>query len=310
MSMLQEIETSHAVPTGIGLGLRARFLDRVAAGEADGVPAFVELSPENYMHRGGKGPARLEQVAERFAVICHGLMMSLGSTDPLDPEYFAFLKAFLDRYDPPWHSDHVCWSGLDGAMLHDLLPVPFTSAVARRVADRVIEARDRLERPMAVENISWYMRLGAPQMDEPEFLTEVLERADCGLLLDVNNVFVNAQNHGFDPYAWLQRIPLERVLQLHVAGHELWDDDALIIDTHGATVRDEVYELMAWVIERTGPRPVLLERDNNIPPLSELLDEIRRIDRVYQSAVARWRARSSAAAPILAATAGEVLGHA
>jgi len=119
MSMLHDIETSHAVPTGIGLGLRARFLDRVAEGEAHGVPAFVELSPENYMHRGGKNPARLEQVAARFPVICHGLMMSLASTDPFDPDYFAFLKGFLDRWDPPWHSDHVCWSGLDGALLHE-----------------------------------------------------------------------------------------------------------------------------------------------------------------------------------------------
>jgi uncharacterized protein (UPF0276 family) len=314
MSMLHEIETRHAVPTGIGLGLRARFLDRVAAGAADGVPTFVELSPENYMHRGGKNPARLEQVAARFPVICHGLMMSLAGTDPFDPEYFAFLKGFLDRWDPPWHSDHVCWSGLDGTLLHDLLPVPFTSAVARRVAARVVEARDRLERPMAVENISWYMRVGAAgpglgpglRMDEPEFLTEILERADCGLLLDVNNVFVNASNHGFDPYAWLQRIPLERVLQLHVAGHEALDD-GLIIDTHGATVLDEVYALMAWVIERVGPRPVLLERDSSIPPLPELLDEIRRLDGVYQAAVERWQARAGAGA---ATVATEVARHA
>ena len=308
MSMLHEIESIRAVPTGIGLGLRARFIDAVANGAADGVPAFVELSPENYMRRGGKYPARLEQVLERFPVICHGLMMSLGSTDPLDPEYFGLLKRFLDRWDPPWHSDHVCWSGLDGAMLHDLLPVPFTSAVARRIADRVIEARDRIERPMAVENISWYMRLGASQVDEPEFLTELLERADCGLLLDVNNVFVNAQNHGFDPYAWLERIPLDRVLQLHVAGHEPLDE-TLIIDTHGATVRDEVYELMAWVIERVGPRPVLLERDTNIPPLPELLDEVRRLDGVYQGAVERWRARSGDVAQTVAAAASEVAVH-
>jgi uncharacterized protein len=307
MSMLHEIEASHAVPTGIGLGLRARFIDRVVAGEADGVPAFVELSPENYMHRGGRFPALLERVAARFPVICHGLMMSLGGVDPFDPEYFAFLKAFLDRYDPPWHSDHVCWSSLDGTVLHDLLPVPFTSAVARRVAGRVVEARDRLERPMAVENISWYMRVGAPGMDEPEFLTELLERADCGLLLDVNNVFVNAQNHGFDPYAWLERIPLERVLQLHVAGHERLDE-TVIIDTHGATVHDEVYALMAWVIERTGPRPVLLERDTNIPPLPELLDEIRRLDAVYQGAVERWQ-QASAGAPALATAAQQGARH-
>ncbi|MCA9710835.1 MAG: DUF692 domain-containing protein [Myxococcales bacterium] len=301
--MLQQIQRTRAVPTGIGLGLRARFIRQVVRGDADGVPAFLELSPENYMHRGGQQPLRLERLAERFPIISHGLMMSLGSTDPFDDDYFADLEGFLDRYDPPWHSDHVCWSGLDGALLHDLLPVPFTPPMARHIAARVCEARDRLERPMAVENISWYMQVGRPEMDEPEFLTEILERADCGLLLDVNNVFVNAQNHGFDPYEWLRRVPLSRVLQLHVAGHEPWDDQVLV-DTHGATVRDEVYDMMAWVIERIGPRPVLLERDTNIPPLPELLDEIRALDAVYQQAVARWQ--QSAPAP---AAAREAAGH-
>lgn len=295
MSMLHEIQRTRAVPTGIGLGLRARFIRQVTRGDADGIPAFLELSPENYMHRGGRSPQNLERIAERFPVICHGLMMSLGSTDPFDDEYFTYLKGFLDRYDPPWHSDHVCWSGLDGALLHDLLPVPFTTGVARRIADRVREARDRIERPMAVENISWYMHMGHGQMDEPEFLAEILERADCGLLLDVNNVFVNAQNHGFDPYDWMQRIPLERVLQLHVAGHEPWDE-TLLVDTHGATVKDEVHDMMAWVIERIGPRPVLLERDSNIPPLPELLEEIQTLDGVYQQAVQRWQATSAAPA--------------
>ncbi|MEM7159597.1 MAG: DUF692 domain-containing protein [Myxococcota bacterium] len=288
MSMLHQIQTTHAVPTGIGLGLRANFIAKVVAGEADGVAAFLELSPENYMHRGGRSPARLGQLAERFPIITHGLMMSLGSADPFDDEYFGFLREFLDRYDPPWHSDHVCWSGQGGALLHDLLPLPFTSAVATRIAGRVMEARDRLERPMAIENISWYLRLGKGEYDEPQFITEIAERADCGLLLDVNNIFVNAQNHGFDPYRWLEHIPLDRVLQLHVAGHEPWDE-TLIVDTHGETVRDEVYELMAWVIERIGPRPVLLERDSNIPPFSELLDEMRRLDATYQAAVQRWQ---------------------
>ncbi|MEM9458338.1 MAG: DUF692 domain-containing protein [Myxococcota bacterium] len=304
MSMLHQIQRTRAVPTGIGLGLRARFIAQVTRGDADGVPAFLELSPENYMHRGGRQPARLEQLAERFPIICHGLMMSLGSTDPFEDDYFANLKAFLDRYDPPWHSDHLCWSGLHGAMLHDLLPLPFTTGVAQRIARRVREARDRLQRPMAVENISWYMRVGHSTMDEPEFITEILERADCGLLLDVNNVFVNAQNHGFNPYDWLRRIPLERVLQLHVAGHESWDE-TLLVDTHGATVKDEVYDMMAWVIERVGPRPVLLERDTNIPPLPEILDEIRRLDGVYQQAVARWQA----ADPREVTTPGEVTTH-
>lgn len=275
-----------SIPTGIGLGLRAAFIDRVARGEADGRIAFLEISPENYMHRGGRLPLALGRAAERFPLLTHGLMMSLGGNDPLDDEYLATLRGFLDRHDSPWHSDHVCWSGLDGAMLHDLLPVPFTTRAAMRVAERVSIARDRLARPMAIENISWYLELGKPQMDEPAFLCEVLERADAGLLLDVNNVFVNARNHGFDPYEWLGKIPLERVVQLHVAGHEPWDD-TLIIDTHGAAVRSEVYDMLAWVIERVGPKPVVLERDSNIPALSVLLDEVEALDRVYQGALER-----------------------
>ena len=283
---------SPSTPTGIGLGLRAAFIDRVARGDADGAIAFVEVSPENYMHRGGGMPRALGRVAERFPVVTHGLMMSLGGTDPFDDEYFATLRGFLDRHDTPWHSDHVCWSGIDGAMLHDLLPVPFTSRAAQRVAERVIEARDRLGRPMAVENISWYLELGAPQLDEPAFLCEVLERSDAQLLLDVNRVFVNAQNHGFDPYDWLGKIPLERVVQLHVAGHEAWDA-TLVVDTHGADVRHEVYDMLAWVIERVGPKPVVLERDSNFPELPVLLEEVAALDRVYRSAVERWEAHGA-----------------
>lgn len=286
-----------AVPTGIGLGLRARFLPRVAAGEADGRVAFFEVSPENFMHRGGANPAHLCAVADRHPLLSHGLMMSLGGTDPFDREYFATLRAFLDRFDPPWHSDHACWSGVGGALLHELLPVPFTSRAAARMARRIAEARDRLERPMAVENISWYCELGDAPLTEPRFLAEVLDAADCGLLLDVNNVFVNATNHGFDPYDWLREIPLERVWQLHVAGHERWEED-LVVDTHGADVRDEVYEMLGWVVERTGPLPVLLERDANIPPLPRLLDEVARLDDIYRAALARReRDRDHAATP-------------
>jgi uncharacterized protein (UPF0276 family) len=256
----------------------------VVRGDADGKVAFLEVAPENYMHRGGRSPKRLSTLSERFPIITHGLMMSLGGTDPFRDEYFDELKAFLDRYDPPWHSDHVCWSGMDGALLHDLLPIPFDTATAKRVAARVREAADRLERPMAIENISWYLQLGKSTLDEAAFITEVLERADCKLLLDVNNVFVNATNHGFDARAWIDAIPLDRVVQLHIAGHEPWDD-TLLVDTHGADVRAEVRDLLAYVIERTGPKPVLLERDSNIPPLSDLLDEVASLQAIYDQAL-------------------------
>lgn len=280
--------------TGVGLGLRAAFIEKIERGDAAGKVAFLEVAPENYMHRGGKAPRRLANIAEHFPIISHGLMMSLGSPDPFDDAYFADLRGFLDRVAAPWHSDHLCWSGIDGVLLHDLLPVPFTTASAIRIAERVREAQDRIGRPMAVENVSWYLQLGAPQKDEPDFVVEVLERADCRLMLDVNNIFVNATNHGFDALDWLRKIPLERVVQLHIAGHDRWEED-LIIDTHGNEVRDEVYDLLAWVIERTGPKPVVLERDSDIPPLETLLDEVARIDGVYQAAVNRWQAQQELA---------------
>lgn len=276
-------------PTGVGLGLRASFMKEVEAGAADGQVPFFEISPENHMRRGGRTPARFGRITERFSIITHGLSMSIGGPGAYDDEYFATLRDFLDRLGGDrWHSDHLCFCGTDGRALHDLLPVPFTTAMATRMAARVREAADRLQRPMLIENVSYYMPLGASAMDEPQFVAEVAERADCGLMLDVNNVFVNSRNHGFDPLDWLRRVPLERVVQMHVAGHEFWDErETIIVDTHGAPVRREVDELLAWVVERTGPVPVVLERDTNIPPLDELLAERARLAGIYDAALAR-----------------------
>ena len=278
------------LPHGIGLGLRGAFLAEVARGDADGRVAFFEVSPENYLRRGGLGPRHLDEVATRAPVIAHGLAMSLGGVDPFDDAYFRDLRAFLDRHPWPWYSDHLCFCRHRGVELHDLLPLPFTEASARRVADRLRDAEDRLGRAMLVENISYYLPLGGP-MDEVQFIDRVLELSGCGLLLDVNNVYVNARNHGFDPLDWLARAPLERVRQLHVAGHEPWDERTLV-DTHGAPVIAAVDDLLAWVIERRGPLPVLLERDANIPPLAELLAEVERLQVLYDRALARWRARA------------------
>jgi len=276
-------------PTGIGLGLRGKFIDDVAAGGLDDGPVtFLEVAPENYMHRGGALPRQLHEIAERIPTITHGLMMSLGAVDPLRDDYFAQLRPFVDTFGGPWHSDHLCFSGIDGALLHDLLPLPHTERSVRHVAARVREAADRLGRPMAVENISYYVQMGHEELDEPHFVRAVVEEADCGLLLDVNNIVVNAKNFGCDPWAWLERVPLERVVQLHVAGHEHWESFDMVVDTHGATVEDDVYAMMQWVVERIGPVPVLLERDTNIPPLSELVAEAQRLDDAYQTAVAKW----------------------
>ncbi len=278
--------TNHPIE-GVGLGLRWAFLSDVIEGAAEGAVKFFEVSPENYMRRGGYFPEALERVAERHPLITHGLMMSIGSTDPYDQRYFEELRSFVSRFGGAWHSDHLTFSGLDGAMLHDLFPLPLTRKMAHHVADRIREAQDRLGKPMAVENISYYLELGHSEMTEPEFIREVIERADCGLLLDVNNVDVNAKNHGFDAKAWIDDIPLERVVEIHVAGPEEWDQ-GLLLDTHGSPVRSDVYELLAHALERSGPRPVLLERDNNIPPLSELLEEVRMVDETYQAAMKRY----------------------
>lgn len=280
-----------APPAGIGLGLRTAFLDALERGEGADHLAFVEVAPENYMHRGGTLPRRLAQVAEHFPVLTHGLMMNLGSTDPLDGDYLDALAAFLRRYPSPWHSDHLSFSGVDGVLLHELLPLPWDPGTARRVAERLLRAQDALGVPVAIENISAYLRLGEPHYAETDFISDVLARCDGTLLLDVNNVLVNAKNHGFDPYAWLSEIPLDRVVQLHVAGHER-AHDGILVDTHGADVPSEVEALLAWVIERSGPRPVLLERDANVPAFPVLLDEVRRLDGVYRNALQTWKGRS------------------
>jgi uncharacterized protein (UPF0276 family) len=280
------MSVGHArTPTGVGLGLRSAFAWRVARGDADGRVAFMEIAPENYIHRAGKWPSMLERIAERHPLITHGLTMSLGGLDPFDPYYMEPLKAFTARFGAWWHSDHLCFATHEGTKLHDLLPIPMTHSNARYVAERIKQASALLERPMAIENVSAYLPMGEAEMTEAEFCRNVLELADCPMLLDVNNIWVNSKNFGFDPFEWLETIPLERVVQLHVAGHEDWEEFGMFIDTHGAAVEDKVYDLMAWVIERTGPLPVLLERDTNIPDLDELLDEVGRLRSVYDAAL-------------------------
>lgn len=305
-SFRERVHTA-ATPTGVGLGLRAAFLRDAKArldGE-DGEPgfaervAFVEVSPENYMERGGSARDLFEAVVERVPVITHGLMMSLGGLEPFSDAYFANLRRFLAVHGGAWHSDHMCFStcaaGGDGGreVLHDLLPVPLTEASARRFAARVREAQDRLERPMAVENISYYLPMGPSEMSEAEFITLVCEEADCGVLLDVNNVYVNSRNFGFDPDEMVAAYPLDRVVQLHVAGHTHWERFDFFLDDHGSAASPTVHRLMAQVIERIGPVPVLLERDEGIPPLDELLDEVARLQVSYDEALARRSVEAS-----------------
>lgn len=278
---------------GVGLGLRWEFIDTLVE-ELPALP-FLEISPENYMGRGGYYRAALEYLGAEYPIVTHGLTLSLGGTDPLDATYLAELRAFVASVKSPWHSDHLCFGSARGVRLHDLLPLRFTDDTARRVAERVKRAQDALGVPMAVENISFYVHPGKKEMSEPEFVARVCDLADCKLMLDVNNAWVNSQNFGFDVDAWMRTAPLERVVQIHVAGPDPFResdvvpglaDTRILLDTHGTPVPDPVVALLERVLPRTGPVPVLLERDRAIPPLSELLAEVARLQAAYDRALA------------------------
>ena len=271
-------------PTGVGLGLRWDFLDEVLESSTQVGVAFWEVSPENYMRRGGWYPAALERIASECQVVTHGLTMSLGATDEPETSYLDALRTEIGRVGSPWHSDHLCFSTAGSRVLHDLLPLKLCQRNVERVADRLRRVQDRLGVPMAFENISWYAHPGRPEMPEHEFINRVVERSGCGMLLDVNNVYVNSRNHGFDAAEFIDQLDLGRVFQIHVAGHTV-TRSGLIIDTHGEPVIDPVLDLLESTVARTGPLPVLLERDNDVPQLGVLLAEVRRIDEYYQRGV-------------------------
>lgn len=268
---------------GVGLGLRWDFLEEVATGPLLPVD-FFEVSPENYLRRRGWVPDRLKQVAERYPISSHGLSLSIGSTRPLDTQLLSELRAWLKTTAAPWHSDHLCLASTTNYHLHDLIAVSRNRASVERIVDRARMLRDALGCPFVLENISWYSELGHSTLPEAEFITEVVERSDCGLLLDVNNVYVNACNHGFDPEAFIDALPLERVVEIHVAGH-LKRADGWLLDTHGTTVIEPVYQLLERALKRCGPVPVLLERDNEVPPLEELLAELAHLRQVVSRAL-------------------------
>ena len=268
---------------GVGLGLRGAHVEAIAAAPDHPVP-FWEIAPENLLGQGGRRARRTREILRRDPVLTHGLSLSLAGFDPWDRDYLRDLATLLEELKAPFHSEHLCFTTVGGANTHELLPMPFTRASARHAAARIRRLQAELGVPVIVENITYYAELGEAEMSDGEFLLEVLERADCGLLLDVNNVYVNSLNWGFDPYAWLERIPLERVRQLHVAGHERFE--AAVVDTHGAAVAEPVAELMRWVVRRTGPLPVLLERDHDLPELDELLREREHLQALYQQALA------------------------
>ena len=273
---------------GIGLGLRYDLASELLARRPAAV-SWVEIHPENYIDRGGRYREMLETAREEWPVVTHGLSTCFGALEPFDEDYLAALGAFLAEVEVPWHSEHLCIGGANDRFFHDLLPLPFTDEAAKVAAQRLEEVRDAIDKPLALENVSYYARQHDNGLTEADFVNEVLEQADAKLLLDVNNIYVNARNFGFDAEAYIDRMPSERVVQIHVAGH-LVRDDGLRIDTHGEAVPNDVYHLLEYTLRKVGPVPVLLERDNNIPALEELLAEIDELWAIYERATGEPRA--------------------
>jgi hypothetical protein len=278
---MSNLQTPPARLHGVGLGLRRSMLPELA-GRGDQLDVdFFEIAPENWIGVGGAHGRRRRNLTTRYPFVNHGLSLSLGGPGPLDRAFLARLRRFLDEHGALCFSEHLSYCSDDGH-LYDLMPIPFTAAAVRRVADRIGQVQDVLGRRIAVENVSYYAAPGA-EMSELEFLNAVLERADCDLLLDVNNIYVNAINHRYDAREFLGRVPARRVVYMHVAGHYVEAED-LRVDTHGADVCDPVWDLLAEAYRHCGVRPTVLERDFNIPPLDVLMREVDVVRRLQSAA--------------------------
>jgi uncharacterized protein (UPF0276 family) len=253
-----------------GLGLRPQHYNEILDGNRR-VDWFEAIS-ENYMAPGGKPLHYVERVRAQYPLVLHGVSLSIGTTDPLNMDYLDGLKALSNRLQPMWMSDHLCWTGAHGRNMHDLLPLPYTEEALAHVAGRVQRVQEHLGRELVLENVSSYVEFAHSTMTEWDFIAELAKRTGCGLLLDVNNIYVSAFNHGFDAQDFLAGIPKDRVRQIHLAGHS--NMGTHIIDTHDAPVVDPVWRLYADALRRFGPVPTMIERDDNIPPFAELVAEL------------------------------------
>ncbi len=267
---------NHTVPKlGVGIGLRREHIDsllNVLPQDLD----FLEVAPENYLQSGGRVYHKFKQLAERYPVLAHGLTLSIGSVDPLDFSFLKQLKNFIKEFNIPWMSDHLCFASINQGQIHDLLPLPFTQEVVQHVVERVKIVQDYLEVPLALEHISYYASLGENEMTESEFINQILSQADCAFHLDINNVYVNSVNHGYDPYGFIDTLPLDRVVHVHMAGHKKKRENWLV-DTHGEPIIQPVWDLLKYTAQKIEFPAILIERDYNIPPLEDLLAEMRQM---------------------------------
>ena len=259
--------------SGAGLGLRKDIVEEIKNSDVGAID-FLETAPENWIGRGGRGKEKFEYLVEQYPLVCHGLSLSLGSPDPLDKKFLKQVKDFLEQYSVRCYSEHLSYCSDEGH-LYDLMPIPFTADAADYVADRICEVQDFLGQRIAIENVSAYIA-PAKMMSETDFINRVLERSDCQLLLDVNNVYVNSVNFKFDPKQYIKELPAERIAYCHIAGHYNEATD-LIVDTHGADVIEKVWDLLAETYDLFGVIPTLLERDFNFPRFNSLLSEVERI---------------------------------
>jgi len=263
----------------VGLGLRRDIAEEILDNRIL-TPDFLEFAPENWMGMGGAWNRVMKRAVDSYPITCHGLSLSLGSPEELDWDFIGELKSFLDINQVSIYSEHLSYTKSKNAHLYDLLPIPFRQDAIDHVVDRIRQVQDKLERPLAIENVSYYTPVAA-EMSEIEFVSEIVDRADCSLLLDVNNVYVNAFNHNYDAKEFIGKLPLERVAYIHMAGHEQVEPD-LIIDTHGQPIIDPVYELFEWTIQKMDPVPVLLERDYNFEDLEQIQGELTQIKSILK----------------------------
>jgi len=270
---------------GAGLGLRRSLMNSLADQTAQPVN-FWEVAPENWIGVGGRHGKNFRELTEKFPFICHGLSLSIGGPSPLDEAFLQRLKRFLKEHQIRYYSEHLSYCSDDGH-LYDLLPIPFTEEAVHYVSDRIRRVQDILEQRIAMENVSYYVAPGK-KMEEIDFLNAVLQEADCDLLLDVNNIYVNSINHRYDAEIFLRQLPAERIRYIHVAGHYQEAED-LIVDTHGADVIDPVWQLLEKAYQHFGVIPTLLERDFNLPALAELLEEVE----IIRSLQSKWLDQSS-----------------